>query len=697
MIHTQNPTTCELASDIPAVGILRRRDLVGAAVRRSRKRRGGAGSRDVGLLDTFVLPDEREEWEAAGASQPGETWVQRPAVTTAGDPHWVVTGAEADQGPQWVIQRAVGPPCGQALPVAVRALAVLASVEPLVVYVLAGTLRELPGTDRRTLIIAPPESLLPVAALPIADTVLADTVLVDTVLSAVTEVAVATRELILRELRRDGHPVGRCFGVFGITTLLDREWRPWLLDVETSPLDRWCLPAGIAGTFLDAVTAGGASGDPARSGVPDRIGNLRRSVPGLPPQPPGAAWALPRPSDLALAAALADGTEPAAEACLRPAAGVRSWLLGTELALYVPGARDLLVVNTTGTFTWAALCDGLTADQTADELAVLGDHPAAWWRDGVRDIVAEWVEAGAVVPEGTAPSREPSPPAPPPLQARPLRWNPDHFYTCLGSSVLVRLPSRELARWTEQAVAGLRDHEPAQISAVVEVSADAGGWRVTGTHVAPRRCATAYQLPPAVRDAVLRSAARTSPHPAFGGSALEAEGTVTVVAGPAHARAGLIMAWVASGGRVLADEIIGIDDDAMVRPELAGLELVPGYQWLDGSPAPPGSPDAPMVNGQGQLVRYRFPAPVTVSDRAAAASALIVAGGMSGGESGEPLQPVSAGAALAGLLAWRVPGRPGFSEKEADRLVRWTGTVTHWTASLADPRRAVAALRAIHQ
>lgn len=663
-----------LAGGIPGSGLLRRRDVVTAAVRRSRARRGAAGQDRIGLLDTFALPGDRERLDAVRAADPGRRWLQRAAVTTAGDPWFRLGDHEAEQRQEWVVQPALGHDDGQA-PAVVRALALIASLEPLVVYALPQLLNE-------------PQEPAPGPA----------DELTGLMLSAAAEVSVATRDPLLRESRRLADGAGQASQVFGVAAQLDRDLRPWLLEVETDPLTEWDVPAQVAASFLDGVAKILAAAGPL---PPDEAGPLRRVVPACPPALPGAEWALPRPADLELAAALR-GHRPCAEPVPRPADGVRWWLLGTELVLYLPGAGDLVVLNGTGAFTWAALADGLPVDDIAGELAVLGRRSPQWWQAAVRDVLAEWVEAGAVTRAGTgqAPGtrdRASGPPPTrdraqslPPLRARPVRWNPDRVYTSQGSSVLTRLPSRELATWVDRALAGLRDPAPAEIAAVVEVSADGDGWRLGGTHVAPRRCASAYHLPSAVRAAVLDSAARTSAHPAFRGSALLADGAVTVVTGPASARAGVLTAWVAGGGRVLADEIVWIDDDLLVRPQRSGLELTPPYQWVDGPPAPWPSPSAPVVDDRGNLVRYRFPAQTTVVGRPATAAALIVPGG----PPGEPPRPCSAGVAMATLAAGHTLARRGLAEPQAARLVAWARTVTPWQASLDDPDRLVAAIRA---
>jgi hypothetical protein len=665
-----------IVARIPGVDVLRDRAVAVSAARQVRQRTAPDAAALAGLPDTFVLPEDEEPLAEARRGDPAGRWIQRPALTTAGDPQ---APLEAHHEPElsgsWTAQPAREPHLVEGAPAYARTLAVVLSLDPCLVYALDGTLVAAPGGDRDSgaddpgafLIVAPSG---------------APTAIARTLGTLAGEIVAGARETLLHRSRRAGAAGGRCFQVLGVTATLDAELRPWLLDVEPAPLERWELPAGAAEALLDGAVAALDA-----VGAPERIGALRRVIPDPEPLRTLAALALPRPDDLALAAELSGA--PVAAPRLAPSPGVRQWFLDAELALHVPAAGELLAVNEPGAFVWAALAEGLDPDETAAELVEAVAEPEDELRRSVREVLAEWVEAGALERADLAPTAPALPDASQPALGLPfLRWNPDRVYRCLGVSVVVRAPNRELSAWIDRALAGLADSDPAEIAAVVEVSAvPGGGWEVGGTHRGPRRYPTPHQLPAAVRTAVLASAARTTVHPAFHGTALERDGSIAVVVGPLEPRAELIRTWIADGGRVLADDLVALDDDLAVLPAVAGLPSNPGYQWLDAPPLPWETQGAPLVDESRRLVSHRFAALTATSSHPARAGRLVVAGA-----AGEP-RPISAGATLAVLLTQRVDRGSPVSERQAEALVRFVAGVPRRQAALDDPHALVAELR----
>jgi hypothetical protein len=659
----------QVVNRIPGLCVLRRRDLITWGIRRARARAGvpDTDSNVAGLLETFVMPDDEERWSLARMAAPSQAWVQRPRLTTTGAPEaHILATMFPERGPQWVVQPSMPARDDSMRPLLVRTLALVASIKPLIVYALGTALCG--------------EGLYP------------DAVAGDVLARLAGEVLVGMRELLLRGLEERGQPPGRHFQVVGVAARLDADGRPWFLEVETSPLGCWHLPPEVTRDCLAAVTDAIDTVDPLGRVAPSEIGPFRRVVPAPTPHTTLSALALPRPADVALAHAVGEQLS-CEESALEPAPGVRQWYLGTDLVLYTPHDGKLQVYNAVGSFVWAALADHLDVDDTATELAAARSEPLELVRERVRAILGEWIDAGALVRRTLTTSSPSAAGAPetPSLGLAPVRWNADRVYSCLGSSVLVRLPNRQLAAGVDTALAGLADPSPSQISAVVEVLGDSGMWRLSGTHQGPAWVRTAHQLPSAVRRSVFVAAARASEHPAFFGSALESDGSVAVVLGPADVRAPLVRAWVASGGRILADELIGLDADLVLRPALAGLGVRPMYQWIDGRPADSGTPGAPMVDESGFLVQFRFPALSTACRMPLPVKALVVGGGAS-----EPaVGSLPAGQALVTLMTHRVLGGSGVPAQEAESILQWLATLTCSQIALDDARSAATAIRAL--
>jgi hypothetical protein len=239
-----------------------------------------------------------------------------------------------------------------------------------------------------------------------------------------------------------------------------------------------------------------------------------------------------------------------------------------------------------------------------------------------------------------------------------------------------------MAAALEPALEGMIHPDAPLLDACCEIERDANGWRVTGSHLEELAVSSGHQLQAAVRHAVLASAARTSDRLAFFGTALAHREGVLVVVGDVAARAALVMAWAASGGSILADNLVALEGGRVDSARI-GFMLKEAYQWIDGPPPPLGSPGSPVVSLAGSRVRFWFPPPSTMTADPAPVLALValVPGG---GGTPEAMAPAEM---LGHLLAAAPVGRVRLTEDQVVTAVGLVGGVPCLAAGADDPRR----------
>jgi hypothetical protein len=678
----------QLVGPIPGMDVLEHKDVSLVGARRARRRRGlGPELIGHGLPETYALPWDEEAFNQSVLADPTSQWRQRPLVTVPGLPNSPIGSRRfPDRSSSWVVQEEIRGYRTEGRPCLVRTFALVASLEPLVVYVLAGDLHLIEPDDGES-------ALYCVAPIPGAEGVDRTWCLpvepdrfIGQLAELVSDVIIGSREVVLRHQLEEAASVGGRAQLVGFTVQLDEHMAPWLLEVDTAPLDG-ALPEGISANIVAEMLAALEEVDGVRLRAPNRVGSFVRAVPSNPPSASLAALAVPRPSDLAIAA-----VELPAEPGLTfdRAPGLRWWILGDQVAFFEPSRGNLSIANATGSFVWIAYTDGLGPDQIAAELArafsIAEDRTLAQ----VHNVFGDWVDAGILSRAGTvADAPDPQTARSERLRVRHHPWNIERVYRCLGSSISVRFPRHDHADWVDRALNGLIDPSPREIVAFSEVVDQRGHWVVTGTHHAPWAAPTDHQLPAVVRHAVLMSAARSSSWPAFEATGLIADGSLVVVVGPQSHRAQLAVRWVAAGGCILADNLVALDDDLLVQPARTGFALNPDYQWIDGALQPMGHPPAPMIDLEGREVRYWFAAPTTMSADPCAATALVVM--MPEGE--EALVELAQGEALRQLLFYPPVGRLAMEESEAMPTVEWLSGLQCFASVAGDPRRLTSDLR----
>jgi hypothetical protein len=128
--------------------------------------------------------------------------------------------------------------------------------------------------------------------------------------------------------------------------------------------------------------------------------------------------------------------------CPVPASGAKTWPLADGSVIWTP-AGEVVSLNASGTYVWAALCDGMTPEdisrELVTELGVAADHAQ---RD-VSLLVGKLTDHEALVPQadaGTDAHDDVRLTRPEPVSS--ISWNAERLYVFPGATVSLRLPAR---------------------------------------------------------------------------------------------------------------------------------------------------------------------------------------------------------------------------------------------------------------
>jgi len=676
-----------IVGKIPGVQLLERKDVVLLGARRARRRRGLASNEiGRGVPETYAMPWDDGALREVIRAAPDRRWHQVPLLSVPGRPTASVdVRRHPDRSSNWVVQEEIPGYRINDKACFVRVFALLCSLDPLVVYLLCGDLTTndaegeldvsfdlVPGQHGRTRGKGvPPVDL---------------DRLVGQVADLLSDVTVGSREDVLRFL--DGHPMtARTFQLIGMTLQLDEELAPWLVEIDPSPLAA-VRSDHVGRALVDQVISVIDEVYPSELRTPERVGRFVRVVPSIGSGSALKGLAFPRPLDLALAGHCGQEVDAVH---LSPAPGLRWWLLGDQVAFFVPTRGVLLITNPSGAFVWLAFGDGLGPGQIGEELAEAFGAPVETTQAEVSNVLGEWIDSGIMVRSGQSIEVSDCPATTSPVPVKHQVWNIERVCRCLGMSISVRYPSREIGDRIDRALEGMIDPSPTEIAAFCEIERDPSGWIVVGTHFEPLPLSSAHQLPAAVRLAVLTSAARTATCSAFFATALFHNDLAVVVIGGGPDRAQLVVRWIASGGKILADNLVALDAERRVEAARIGFMLNQDYQWIDGAPPSFSSPDAPNIGLSGSMVRFWFPPRTTMSVDNVRACALVTLLPVHQA----PVTPMPPGEMLGLLLSQLPAGRRELSEAQAAETVEWVSTVPCYSASASDPLRLVGELRAL--
>lgn len=226
-----------------------------------------------------------------------------------------------------------------------------------------------------------------------------------------------------------------------------------------------------------------------------------------------------------------------------------------------------------------------------------------------------------------------------------------------GRLVRVVVPSTAVQRWVEVAL-GPTVVPDAEVDATVSIEAAPDGrWHVGDVWVRDHAVALA------ARRAAFAAAAAVDDRLTVIASAVATADAAIVVLGRPEARAAVLTAWARGGGDLLADAVVRFDG-MLVEPARAGIVRTAGYQWIDGEPADPAEPGAPLVALDGSLVEVWTPPTWSMAAEPLPVRAVVLPG-----VDGTELIAATALDVLRALVDARLPGRAAVTRVEAASLV----------------------------
>jgi hypothetical protein len=272
-----------------------------------------------------------------------------------------------------------------------------------------------------------------------------------------------------------------------------------------------------------------------------------------------------------------------------------------------------------------------------------------------------------------------------------LAWNPAAVVRLLDTTVRISAPDERTLRGALALLPAEAAVEPGgPWAGWVAVHREDTGWRVTGSHIAPRRLSSGTQVAAHVRRAALHAAAATTSAVPLTATALvdDDPGAVVVLASPEE-RVQIAKRWLDRGGRVAADAVVALDGGRAL-PARLGVIHEASYQWIDGDPPPWDTPGAPAIGPTGQLLARWAPPTSAVSDESVAPRLFVLPGGAEG-----LLTTVPPDVGLWALLAARLPGRTRLEAPEAAMLVEMVRTTAVASTATHDAAATVALVRTL--
>lgn len=702
------PTSDQLAgrtenswvNHLPGIGVITRKDRLWLTTEHHRfllARRGYEFPQTVPT--TYLMPPGWAQLQAAAQQDPGSAWIQKPRASARGVGISVLDdAANADSGPNWLVQRYVRPHLLDGRKYSLRWYVLIASLDPLRAYVFDDGFAKLAShpfsgaerSDRLAHLTNPdvqaanPDLAVSADNLThggyarrLQDDGTDSDALFRDIRRLLGFVVAAAREPLSRAAwaGAGAGPAGH-FELLGFDILIDEDLRPWVAEVNLGPSLTVEAGAGRANAEETSVKTRLVDSVLVRVGLVarDRVRDLSRD--GFEPLPVEAEWlSLPRPAE----------AEAGPPAFRRTASRAYEFSDG----LVVQAGQDLHLFDPPASFIWSGLEDGLSTEDIIEEMAQA--TPGAAWRveADVRNTLAMWAEAGLLVrrnqwdppagPPGTLPDPSPA-------------WGPGGVYEVAGVRVGVQLPSTVLGSWVESALGQWRvplppDANPA-VHARVHIVAAGKGWSVSweGGLLPDRRD---RQVGASVREAVSELVGARLGCLVVRATLLERRGRSVLITGPVERRAAIIKAWTGErAGRCLADDL-AVWADGSFLGVASGIEEPWSGDWLGPLPGPE---EEGALHGtlSGELIRYYRPDVEPAPTRPDCFLRLV-----STARTGPEPMPSAPRETLGDLLGARLG--PGISMSEVDTrsLLELVETVRGYRSGPSDPADSVGSIRAL--
>jgi hypothetical protein len=458
--------------------------------------------------------------------------------------------------------------------------------------------------------------------------------------------AIAAREPIRAEqVRRAARPDG-CFELLGLDVIVDETKTPWLLECNLGPSlsviaegetkanrDEARIKRSVVEDTLRIMGLldldDRVAPDPvARSRAQEeRSGGFGRVWPAPDTLDLRRFMALPRESDAAVTEAVTGQRLAPASTTFEVPAHVLQRVVGQAVVLFDEGSRKASVLNDSASFIWSAAAEGCSVEQITREMVDATGQPSERVRTDVEDAIGYWVNGGMLSPPDAEPflARADVHDRGWDTTTRPfIGWNDERIYDVLGCRISVRYPSDAIAAWADPVFAHLAIERPGAVDAVVEVSAEPAGLRISVPDTS-WLIPTVASLAPSIRWALGRIAATAARLPLVSqGVAVEHAARCALIIGePPEAADVAAVTWASAGAMLVADHIAAFSSG---RPAIEPLILGMADRWLDwiGKPPEAPGPGAAHVDLDGYNVRL-LARPDLASARASPLGAIVIA------------------------------------------------------------------------
>ncbi len=400
----------------------------------------------------------------------------------------------------------------------------------------------------------------------------------------------------------------------------------------------------------------------------------------------------------------ATGTHLPPTANIRPRPEVSLHFIGNEGALFDPVSQRLYGLNTTATYIWICLQEGMPPTVVAERLHATFGTPRSQSEQQVSEISRSWCAAGLIAGargrETRAQSRMCNGIAEPPTRGSEFstghRIAAERLYRLLDSTFRFRFSCLDAARAVNRALA-LPAAEPTRSRAIaVDLMAAKSAFMIFADGERLDQCARRDQLVPMVKACLAELTLRHS-HDllAVHAAAVSRDSHCLLLPGPSGSgKSTLSAALVAAGFGLLGDDSIVLARDTLdARPMPIPICVKEGSWQLLASRFPELQRLPIHLRGDGKRVRYLMPpTPGLRTDPAARLRVnRIIFPRRTNGASGH-LAALSKPEALRRLAQGICPLGDGLDAAKVEQIVRWVDGIACLELSYASLDDAVRVL-----
>ena len=311
-----------------------------------------------------------------------------------------------------------------------------------------------------------------------------------------------------------------------------------------------------------------------------------------------------------------DHTQYFLESPCRQASDCHLFALDEAGVVFCEGRQEIYAFNTSATWIWMAMEDGLPVTAIAAELAEITDSPHEQTQDTVINLVGQWWALGLLSgsernrPVLTRPPARSLPQVD--LQVDRVRVHRKKTYRLRRTLFTIGYGAAEQESMAHPILAHLEDDETAACNTELILAQTNSGYAVLRDGIIEEFCETLSGLGPAVKCCMMRIALNDHPYRfQIHGGVVERDGQCVVL--PAESGSGktcLVAGLVHDGWHYLSDECAPLEGNelrvqpipiAMATKEGAWPVLAPYYPELDQATV--------HLREDGKHIRYLSPPP----------------------------------------------------------------------------------------